>query len=81
MVRAVGRAPTAAFTVDGHSSMELGAKLADLKLGVGTGHFYAYRLIEALGIDIDDGVLRTSFVHYTSAEEVTRLIRALDQLI
>jgi cysteine desulfurase family protein (TIGR01976 family) len=79
--RAVGRAPTAAFTVEGHSSMELGAKLADLKLGVGTGHFYAYRLIEALGIDIDDGVLRTSFVHYTSAEDVTRLIRALDQLI
>jgi len=79
--RAVGRAPTVAFTVQGHSSMQLAAKLADHKLGVGAGHFYAYRLIEALGIDTDDGVLRASFVHYTSPEEVTRLINALDQLV
>jgi cysteine desulfurase family protein (TIGR01976 family) len=79
--RAAVRAPTAAFTVEGHSSTELGTKLADRKLGVGVGHFYAYRLIEALGIDTDDGVLRTSFVHYTSEEEVTLLIEALDDLI
>ncbi len=79
--RATHRAPTAAFTVEGHNTVELGAKLADRKLGVGVGHFYAYRLIEALGIDTDDGVLRTSFVHYTSEEEVTRLIQALDDLI
>jgi selenocysteine lyase/cysteine desulfurase len=38
-------------------------------------------LIEALGIDTDDGVLRTSFVHYTTEDEVTRLIQALDDLI
>ena len=79
--RAAVRAPTASFTVQGHSSAELGAKLADRKLGVGVGHFYAYRLIEALGIDTNDGVLRTSFVHYTTEDEVTRLIQALDDLI
>ena len=39
------------------------------------------RLIEALGYDNDDGVVRASFVHYTSPEEVTRLIEALDQLL
>jgi cysteine desulfurase family protein (TIGR01976 family) len=79
--RASGRAPTVAFTVPGQSSMELAAKLSDQKLGVGAGHFYAFRLIEALGIDTDDGVLRTSFVHYTSEQEVSRLISALDQLV
>ena len=79
--RAASRAPTVSFTVSGHRSMELGAKLADRKLGVGVGHFYAYRLIEALNLDTDDGVLRTSFVHYTTAEEVTRLIQELDDLI
>jgi len=79
--RATGRAPTVAFTVDGHSSTELGAKLADHKLGVGVGHFYAYRLVEALEVDTDDGVIRTSFVHYTSPEEVDRLISALDKLL
>lgn len=79
--RASARAPTVAFTVQGHSSMELGSRLAERKIGVGVGHFYAYRLVEALGIDTDDGVLRTSFVHYTSPDEITRLIESLDELI
>jgi cysteine desulfurase family protein (TIGR01976 family) len=78
---AAGRAPTVAFTVEGHRSMELGAKLSDLGLGVGVGHFYAYRLIEALGIDTDDGVIRVSFVHYTSPEEIDRLLNTLNELL
>lgn len=76
-----GRAPTVAFTADGHRSTELASQLSDLKLGVGVGHFYAYRLIEALGIDTAEGALRTSFVHYTSQDEIDRLIAALDQLL
>jgi selenocysteine lyase/cysteine desulfurase len=79
--RAPARAPTVAFTADGWSSMDLASRLAESGLGVGVGHFYAYRLVEALGIDTDDGVLRTSFVHYTSAEEITRLMEALDALL
>jgi cysteine desulfurase family protein (TIGR01976 family) len=79
--RASARAPTVAFTADGWRSAALGKRLAEHKLGVGVGHFYAYRLIEALGIDTDDGVVRTSFVHYTSPEEITRLIEALDTLL
>jgi len=78
--RAAVRAPTVAFSVDGHSSMAFAAKLSDRKLGVGVGNFYAYRLVEALGYEADDGVLRASFVHYTSPEEITRLIEALDEL-
>jgi len=78
--RAAGRAPTVAFSVEGQSSAGLAAKLADMGLGVGVGNFYAYRLVEALGYDPDDGVLRASFVHYTSTEEITRLIEALDRL-
>jgi cysteine desulfurase family protein (TIGR01976 family) len=43
------------------------------------GSFYSYRLVEDLGIDPHNhGVLRLSFVHYTTPEEVTRLIAALD---
>jgi len=75
------RAPTVAFTVDGLQPRELAARLAGKKLGVGAGHFYAHRLMQALGIDTDDGVLRTSFVHYTARAEVDRLIGALDALI
>jgi len=79
--RATGRAPTVAFSVEGQSTMALAAKLGELGLGVGAGHFYAYRLVEALGYDTDDGVLRASFVHYTSPEEVGRLIETLDRLL
>ena len=78
---AAARAPTVSFTVDGWRSHDLAARLAEFRLGVGVGHFYAYRLVEALGIDTDDGVLRTSFVHYTSEEEVTRLMQALDGIL
>ena len=78
---AQGRAPTVAFTARGHRSTKLASQLADFKLGVGVGHFYAYRLIEALGIDTEEGALRTSFVHYTSPDEVDQLISALDRLL
>ena len=79
-----GRDPspaTVSFTADGWRSHDLAGKLAEFKLGVGVGHFYAYRLVEALGIDTNDGVVRTSFVHYTSEEEVTRLAQALDSVL
>ncbi len=78
---AQGRAPTVAFTAQGHRSTELASQLSGFKLGVGVGHFYAYRLIEALGIDTEEGAVRTSFVHYTSPAEIDQLIAALDHLL
>jgi selenocysteine lyase/cysteine desulfurase len=60
--------------MNGQSSAELASRLANAKLGVGVGNFYAYRLIQSLGIDAEDGAVRLSFVHYTSKEEVDRLI-------
>jgi cysteine desulfurase family protein (TIGR01976 family) len=80
-VHAPERAPTVSFTATGHRSTELMSRLGKLKIGVGAGNFYAYRLLKALGIDTDDGALRTSFVHYTSREEIERLIKALDTLL
>ena len=54
-------------------------ELAAAKIGVGVGNFYAYRIFKALGIDAEDGAVRLSFVHYTSRDEVNRLIRELDR--
>jgi len=79
--RAAERAPTVAFTVEGKSSSEVASRLAEAKLGVGVGNFYAYRLIKSLGIDTEDGAVRVSFVHYTSKEEVDRLIREIAQCL
>ncbi len=43
------------------------------------GDFYAVRLLEALGVDIKYGVLRLSFVHYTSEQDIANLIRSLEK--
>lgn len=53
-------------------------RAGELGVGIRTGHAYAYRLVEALGIDPETGVIRASCVHYNSPEEVDRLIACLD---
>jgi len=78
---AAERAPTVAFTAEGHRPIDLAGRLAERDIGIGAGHFYAYRLVEALGIDPAHGVARASFVHYTSPDEVARLVEALDTLL
>jgi cysteine desulfurase family protein (TIGR01976 family) len=75
------RAPTVAFLVNGRKPEDLAEQLAQQKIGVGNGHCYAYRLIEALGIPLEQGVVRTSFVHYTREEEVFHLIETLDKIL
>lgn len=79
--QAAARAPTVSFSSERSASKKIAADLALKNIGLGAGDFYAYRLIEALGYDNEDGVVRASFVHYTSEDEVTRLIEALDQLL
>ena len=75
------RAPTVSLTVEGRDPAEIAAELAKQKFGIGNGNCYAYRLMGALGIPPDEGVVRLSFVHYTKAEEVSRLIDVLDSTL
>ena len=75
------RAPTVAFTVAGRDPAEIAALLAKQKIGIANGNCYAYRLMPALGIDPQQGVVRVSFVHYTAKEEVERLMEALDEIL
>tara|TARA_B100000959_G_scaffold19297_1_gene18655 strand:+ start:1188 stop:1394 length:207 start_codon:yes stop_codon:yes gene_type:complete len=62
-------------------STDIAQKLAEHHIGVGSGHFYALRCVEALGMDPEDGVVRVSMVHYNTAEEVQKLIVALDAIL
>ena len=75
------RAPTVSVVVEGRTPDELAAALAAQKIGVGNGNCYAYRLMQAVGIEPDQGVLRLSFVHYTNMDEIERLIAALDSIL
>ena len=73
----VKRAPTIALALAEPAAV-VAKRLAAHKIMAGGGHFYAYRLLEGLGIAPDHGVLRLSFTHYTAPEEISRLIAALD---
>ena len=79
--RAAERAPTVSFVVKGRKSADVASALAAAGIGAGVGNFYAYRLVKALGIDPDDGAVRVSFVHYTSKEEIDRLVATLDTIL
>jgi len=45
------------------------------------GDFYAVRLLEGLDVDLTHGVVRVSWVHYTSRADIDRLLGALDEVL
>lgn len=75
------RAPTVAVDVAGRAGEDVARALSAHRIMAGGGNFYAQRPLEAMGVDPEKGVLRMSFVHYTSAEEVGRLIAALEAVL
>ncbi len=75
------RAPTVTFTSSRLASSDIAKKLAYLQVMAGSGDFYAVRCLEALGISLDEGVVRLSFVHYTARAEIDQAIHALDQIL
>ena len=60
---------------------EAAKTLAEHGIMTGGGDFYAGRAMKAMGVDPDHGVLRLSFTHYTSEEEISKLINALDRVL
>ncbi len=75
------RAPTVALALGGRAAEPVAARLAEHGIMAGGGDFYAVRPLKAMGIDPAQGVLRLSFTHYTTAEEVERLIAVLEQVL
>ena len=78
--RAVDRAPTVAVALD-RAAEPVSEALGRDGIACWAGDFYAVRPLTAMGVDLDQGVLRMSLVHYTSADEVSRLIAALDRVL
>ena len=78
--RTENRAPTVAVDV-GTDAFELSEKLAPLGIMAGGSDFYAVRALEAMGVDPAKGVLRLSFVHYTSKAEIDKLLEALEKVL
>jgi selenocysteine lyase/cysteine desulfurase len=78
--RAADRAPTVAVALD-RPAEPVAAALAGHGINCWAGDFYAVRPLTAMGVDLDKGALRLSMVHYTTADEVARLIAALDRVL
>ena len=74
------RAPTVALDI-GRNAEDVAAKLAHHGIMAGGGDFYALRALESMGINLDHGVLRLSFTHYTSKDEIDHLLNALDAVL
>ncbi len=75
------RAPTVSIIPKNKSISEVYATLTEHKLMIGMGDFYAVRPLIDMGISRPPGVLRISFLHYTSMKEVDQLIAALKKAL
>ena len=75
------RAATVAFLPLKKTVSEVAATLCEEKLMVGSGDFYSVRPLDELSIALDPGVVRLSFVHYTTIDEVTQLITGLEKAL
>src|SRR5262249_1042661 len=88
-VRIVGRlpssdgriAPVIAFYVPGRMSADIVASLNEQQIAIGNADFWAARLIKALGLTAEDGVVRIGLAHYNDDRDVERLLTALDRAL
>ncbi|MEO1140305.1 MAG: aminotransferase class V-fold PLP-dependent enzyme [Pseudomonadota bacterium] len=71
------KAPTVAVELAGPGEAKA-AELAKHGIMTGGGDFYGSRPLQSMGVDLDKGVLRLSFVHYTSRAEIDKLLNALE---
>lgn len=76
--RGPSRVGTVSFVHESKASQEVSEAVDRTGIAIRHGHMYAYHLCEALGLDPEDGVVRVSFVHYNTPEEIERLIEVLD---
>jgi len=74
------RCPTFAVRIEGHTPVELATKLGERGIFTWDGNYYALNLTEHLDVERSGGFLRIGLVHYNTAEEVDRLITALDEM-
>jgi cysteine desulfurase family protein (TIGR01976 family) len=75
-----GRTPTFCFNLPGRSPHSVAERLGERGLYVWDGDYYALEPMRALGLSESGGAVRAGFLHYTSVDEVDRLLEALAAL-
>lgn len=74
------RVPTLSLACE-RDPAQVAAGLADHHVMAASGHFYAWRVLQAAGLDPERGVLRLSLVHYNTPADVSRIVEGLDALL
>lgn len=69
------RVPTISFIHKTLKSDEIVEQVDEHRIGIRFGDFYAKKLIETLGLEDRNGVVRVSLVHYNTKDEVNKLIK------
>ncbi len=75
------RVPTVAFTHASKTPDEIASALAERNIFVWSGHNYALEVARSLGILEQGGAVRIGPVHYNDINEISDLLRALDDII
>ncbi len=74
------RAPTISFFSKSKSSKEISKLLVENKIATRNDNFYAWRCLESLGIDTNDGVVRLSMTHYNNIFDTEKVIQAMNKI-
>jgi selenocysteine lyase/cysteine desulfurase len=79
------RCPTLAIRVVNQTAdqtpLALATKLGEQGFFTWDGNYYALNLTEQLDVEKSGGFLRIGLVHYNTAEEVDRLLAALEEIV
>jgi cysteine desulfurase family protein (TIGR01976 family) len=73
------RTPTLMFNVAGRTSHDTATRLAENRVAVWHGNYYAWELERFLGL-APDGAVRAGFVHYNDTDDADRLVAAVAAL-
>ena len=74
-------APVIGFWIDGRKSSDIVAALNKRQIAIGHGDFWAHRVVKAIGLKSEDGVVRIGLAHYNDDADVDRLLAAIDQAL
>lgn len=75
------RTPTFALSFENHHPKAVACKLGEKNIFTWSGHLYADKLIDSLGLTTAGGILRIGLTHYNTEEEVVRFLDALAQVV
>lgn len=74
------RVPTVSITHKNHSTASMARALGKRDINVWSGNNYALEVTRQLGLDENEGVLRTGLAHYNTSSEVSKVLETLREV-